>query len=282
MNTAHTIDHVLAKVKDIAVLPQVVFKIMETTGSDQSSAALLEREIIVDPGFSAKVLAQANSAFYGLPKKVTSIREAVMFLGFRQVRSLAMSVGVFDLFVGKTDTESLRRRSWWRSSVDTALCSKWLATRFNGIEPEEAYTCGLLHLIGKTLLDRFDSSGFKQIEEFIDQGVTDREAERQIYGCDHVQVALAVAKQWGFPETLVYGLNSADVPEQDAPCLRLRAAVAISHHIVERVVQSMPELNLLQGLPEWASEALVIPNESADQIIAGALATIAAASALAA
>ncbi|HXH59835.1 MAG TPA: HDOD domain-containing protein, partial [Fimbriimonadaceae bacterium] len=115
------VEIVLASTKEVAVLPQVVYKIMEMTSSTDSSAAMLERAIIIDPGFSTKILTQANSAYYALPRKVTSIKEAVAFLGFRAVRQLAMAVGVFDLFLGKTDAESIRRRGWWRHSLDTAL-----------------------------------------------------------------------------------------------------------------------------------------------------------------
>ncbi len=114
-NELDPIDRILSQCGDVAVLPQVVFKIMEMTGDDSSSAHALERAIVVDPGFSIKLLAQANSAYYSLPKKVTSIKEAIMFVGFKSVRQLAMAVGVFDMFVGKTDKDSLRRRGWWRA-----------------------------------------------------------------------------------------------------------------------------------------------------------------------
>ena len=123
------LNDILRKVNDLAVLPHVVFKVLEISGSSEAPASHMERAIVVDPGFSAKVLSLANSAGMGLPRKVNSIREAIAFLGFRQMRSLAMTVGVFDLFVGKTDKESLRRRAWWRHSIDTAVCCRWLATQ---------------------------------------------------------------------------------------------------------------------------------------------------------
>jgi HD-like signal output (HDOD) protein len=143
--TGHTnpaIEKVISRTREVAVLPQVVYKIMEMTASTDSSASLLEKAIVIDPGFSAKILTQANSAYYALPRKVTSIKEAVAFLGFRSVRQLAMAVGVFDLFVGKTDRESMRRRGWWRHSLDTAVCCRLVATKLGLRNADEAYTVG--------------------------------------------------------------------------------------------------------------------------------------------
>ena len=78
-------ERLLTVAGEIAVMPQVVYKIVETLRSETTSAADLEREISVDPGFSAKVLQQANSAYYALPRPVRSVKEAVTLLGFKQV-----------------------------------------------------------------------------------------------------------------------------------------------------------------------------------------------------
>ena len=152
-----------SRINEIAVLPHVVFKVLEISSSTDTPASAMEKAIIIDPGFSSKLLMLANSAYYSLPRKVSSIREATTFLGFKAVRQLAMTVGVFDLFVGKTDKESLRRRTWWRHSVDTAVCCRWLAAEAKSVSSEEAYTCGLLHYIGRTLLDRIGEANYEEV-----------------------------------------------------------------------------------------------------------------------
>ena len=107
----------MARMRDLAVLPHVVYKVLEISGNSDSSTAEVERTIVVDPGFSSKLLTVANSAYYALPRKVTSIREAILFLGFKSIRQIAMTVGVYDMFIGKTDAESMRRRTWWWASI---------------------------------------------------------------------------------------------------------------------------------------------------------------------
>lgn len=264
-----TTGNVLEHVADIAVLPQVVYKIIELTGSDESSAALMEREILIDPGFSAKLLRQANSAYYALPRKVTSIREAVMFLGFTSVRQLAMSVGVFDLFVGKTDRESLRRRKWWRHSLNTAVVARQLAPQF-GFDAEPAYTAGLLHLIGKTLLDRFDSALYEKVELVIEKGAPDLLAERAVYGCDHVLLGYEASLHWGFPDILASAMRYATPPDDGMPPIeaRFRAFTMLCTKLTGKIEW---EVNPLTATPvtytNWCLELLDIDEAGADELL---------------
>lgn len=271
------VEAICAKANQLAVLPQVVHKILEMTGSEEASAGSIEQAIIVDPGFSSRVLAHANSAHYALSKKVTSIRDAIMFLGFKLLRQLAMTVGVFDLFVGKSDKDSLRRRSWWRHSLDTAHCAAWLATKTNRTGKDEAYTCGLLHLVGKNLLDRFGGADYGNVEVLTDHYGGEREAEQRVYGCDHVEVALAVSRQWGFPEVLIAGLNYLDKPDPSDENRALRACVCIANLIARTALEPERARN---EWPEWALEELDISPEQIPQYIEGGTIAIAAAAKL--
>lgn len=265
---------------ELAVLPQVVYRIIETTASDTGSAADLEKAIVMDPGFSAKVLTLANSAHYALNRKVGSIREAVMFLGFRAVRSLAMSAGVFDLFVGKNDKESLRRRAWWRVSLDSAVAARVLAAELGVADKEEAYTCGLLHLIGKTVLDRSDSKQYELVMALMERDVQDRMAEQAIFGCDHIDVAEGISKRWGFPESLVAGLNYGDVPGEavENSIIALRACTAVAHAVSQRQVDGASVGAESQDgfLPTWALEVLRIDQEKASLLVAEMMEALAA------
>ncbi len=252
----------LARVNELAVLPHVIYKVLELSGSVDSSTAEIERAIVVDPGFSSRLLTVANSAYYALPKKVTSIKEAILFLGFKTIRQIAMTVGMYDMFVGKNDKESLRRRAWWRLSVDSAVCCRWLAKETRRLAPEDAYTCGLLHLIGKTLLDRFGEDDYERVDLFVAQGLPDRYAELEIYGCDHMQIAVAAARKWGFPEPLLYALQYMEPAPADEPNLPHRACVAVGSRVAHWAVEGAPgEGAPERQLPSWAVVGLGIPAE---------------------
>lgn len=270
-----------SRINEIAVLPHVVFKVLEISSSTDTPASAMEKAIIVDPGFSSKLLMLANSAYYSLPRKVSSIREATTFLGFRAVRQLAMTVGVFDLFVGKTDKESLRRRTWWRHSVDTAVCCRWLASEAKNVSAEEAYTCGLLHYIGRTLLDRIGEASYEDVETRVASGTSVVDAEMAVYGCHHVEVAQAAGKKWGFPDSLQLGIQYVD-PGPDNRYEGLCATVAISNKIAElaligRMKTENDAVEVEHVLPRWALDTLGLPEERTLELIESGIAAIGAA-----
>lgn len=252
------IQQVLDRTTDIAALPQVVFKITEMSASLDTSAATLERTITVDPGFTTKLLAKVNSAAYALPKKLTSIKEAVAFIGLRGVRELALTIGVFDMFLGKTDEESLRRRAWWRHSIDTAVVARLVANS-TGADGEEAYTAGLLHAIGKTALDRFDPASYAKVMALMEKGVVDWQAEQVVFGADHLKMSQALGNKWGLPAQIVNALDYVSEPESGMVGAETRAAVAIGEKISRMVLKGMSSSDMeAHHLPDWATQLLKI------------------------
>ncbi len=262
LTTEQVIQDILDRTTDIAALPQVVFKITEMASSIDTSAGTLERTITVDPGFSTKLLAKVNSAAYSLPKQVTSIKEAVAYIGLRGVRELALTIGVFDMFLGKTDEESLRRRSWWRHSIDTAVVSRMIANTYNA-DGEEAYTAGLLHAIGKTALDRYDPASYAKVMQLSEMNVPAWQAEQVVFGTDHLQLNQALALKWGLPDAIVNALDYVSPVESDLDGGKTRAAVAIGEKISSLLVKGTSVSDIeAHHLPDWAMEILKI---SADQ-----------------
>lgn len=250
-------ESVVQKVKELAALPQVVHQIIHLTNNPNASVKELERLISIDQGMSMRVLNTVNSAYYGFSRKIASIKDAVVLLGFKAVRNLAMTVSVFDLFVGKTDRQNLRRGKWWRHSIDTALCARLIASQVAGVSPDEAYTAGLLHDIGKPLLDRYGDAPYEQVEVLIEEGVPELVAERQVYGCDHAEVGRLVSQHWGFPDKLVeaIGAHHTESAEglQDAT---LTAVIVLANHIAHLLRQPDTPDDWWFEAPSWVVETL--------------------------
>ena len=253
------LDAVISRISEIAVLPHAVCRVLEISGSSVAAATELERAIVVDPGFTARLLERANCAFYGLPKRVSSVRDAVMFLGFKTVRQIALTVGFFDLFVGKTDKESLRRRGWWRLSVDTAITSKWLAQETGKATADEAYTVGLLHLIGKTVLDRTAIGAYDRTEVLMNAGISMLGAEVNVFNCTHVEVSMAACRKWGFPNAVIESMNYIEEPAAGTKFNNCIAVLALAHYIAD----------IARGgestLPEWTLAHLGVDAEIVDR-----------------
>jgi putative nucleotidyltransferase with HDIG domain len=263
-------ESVVQKVKDLAALPQVVHQIIHLTNNPNASVKDLERLISIDQGMSMRVLNTVNSAYYGFSRKIASIKDAVVLLGFKAVRNLAMTVSVFDLFVGKTDRQNLRRGKWWRHSIDTALCARLIASQVAGVSPDEAYTAGLLHDIGKPLLDRYGGTPYEQVEDLIAQGVPELAAERQVYGCDHAEVGRAVSQHWGFPEKLVEAIGCHHTESAnglgDAP---LTAVVVLANFVAHLLRQSDAPETWWFDLPQWVSETLQLTPQQLQSLYLG-------------
>ena len=255
----------VARVDELGVLPHVIWKVLEITSSGEGSAASIERAISVDPGFSSKLLVLANSAAFGLPRRVSTVREAVMFLGFRTVRTMAMTVATFDMFVGKTDKGSLRRRGWWRHSIDTAVCCRWLAGKLHDLVPDEAYTVGLMHLLGKNLLDRLADEDYNLVIDLVDQGVPDYKAEEHVFQVNHVDLMLRAAEHWHFPENICFALNYVERPTNKDADSRLRACVAVGSLLA--FLAKHGNVETARFIPTWALEQMTLSHRSMNSLV---------------
>jgi putative nucleotidyltransferase with HDIG domain len=256
------LDTIVDKAGDVSVLPQVVYKVIELTGKPSVAAIDVERVVSVDPGFSTRVLQLVNSAYYCLPKQVSSIKDAVMFIGFNHIRQLAMTIGAFDLFLGKKDKASMRRRVWWRHSLDTAAAARALAGEYPDANPEEAHAAALLHDLGKSLLDRYAEVPYDEVEALIAKGTSGLEAEKLATGTDHAEAGKAVAQNWRFPSLLVESIGHHHVPGPDMDHPQVCALVAVANafaHVIEDEDQRDP----FDAVPEWASLVLSMDRDTA-------------------
>ncbi|MDW8107981.1 MAG: HDOD domain-containing protein [Armatimonadota bacterium] len=266
---------IVQKVKELAVLPQVVHQIIHLTSNPNANVRDLERLIAIDQGMSTRVLNTVNSAYYGFSRKIASVKDAVMLLGFKTVRNLAMTVSVFDMFVGKTDRQNLRRGKWWRHAIDTALCARLIASQVDDVSPDEAYTAGLLHDIGKPLLDRYGDAPYEQVEDLMAQGVPELLAERQVFGCDHAEVGRAVSQHWGFPEKLAeaIGEHHAETISNwyDA---KLVAVTIVANCIAHTLRQPDAPNDWWFYLPNWLPDALQLTPQQLQSLYLGCEAEI--------
>ena len=261
------VEAIVGKMGELAALPHVVFKVVEAAGSADAPAAAVERAVVLDPGFAARLLAEANSPAYSSGVRVSSIREATMRLGFGTVRNLALAVGTFDLFVGRTDAESLRRRGWWKLSLDAAMAAKWLAHRTRAAKPDDAYTAGLLHLVGRTVLDRCGGVPYTRVHDLAKaKGISDAEAEWAVYGAHGGHIGEAAGAKWGFPGAMALAMNAVDAPAVADP---LRAVVALA--------AAMARGDGAENFPRWALETVGVPPEEVPTLLSEAAGAISAA-----
>jgi putative nucleotidyltransferase with HDIG domain len=251
MNTLKP-EQVLACLHSLPALPAVVTDLLASFDNEDVDVGALARQIARDQALAARLLRVANSSFYGLQTRISSINEAVVVLGFRAVRSMVIAVGVGGVFRAE-QCPGFGVQAHIRHGVGVGLAARALAlaTRRN---PEIAFTGGILHDIGKLVLASCFSPQYQQ-------ALTYRErhdcpvvvAERDVLGLDHAIVGGLLADAWRFPPALRSALAehhspaaaTADSlsPSPVAPAVRRRdwAAVRAVHRAGGRCGRRWPD-----------------------------------------
>ncbi len=232
-----SLGQILAESGDPAPLPQVIFRLGQMTADPKATAADLERLIGIDPALAARVLALANSHYYGLSGRISSLHEAVVFLGFKTLRDMTGTITGFNQFLGRGDTPALARRTLWRHSVDTAQCARIIAGGLPAaardvVSGDQAYTAGLLHDIGKLALDHCRHALFVSLMQMAQvQHVRYHEIETEVMPVGHSQIGAAQAQHWNLPPELCEAIAFHHTPRAAALCPKLTATVCLANEI---------------------------------------------------
>jgi putative nucleotidyltransferase with HDIG domain len=224
-------EKIYSKIDEIPTLPIVIPKLLSLIESDKSNVADIADAISRDPAMTSNILKVANSAYYGFSKGISSLEKAVSLLGFNMVQSLALSIGVLrSLPAGKKSTH-FSQKGLWIHSLSVATVMRELGKRFGKQEDtEHLFIIGLLHDIGKIVLDQFFSELFwLALEEVHNLGNVElHEVERRVIGFDHGEVGAMLLTRWKFPDMICNAIavhHLSEIPEgmyaKDAVMLRI-------------------------------------------------------------
>lgn len=188
-------------------MPVVVQAVMDSFNDPNLEVGTLADKISMDEGVSTRVLRVANSSFFGLSCRVSSIHDAVVVLGFNSIRSLAMAAGLVHLFP-KSGQGQFDHQVFWLNSLRVAAAARGLAGCCR-LESETAFTAGLLHDIGQMVLNTCLHEEFDAVlKRYHEDGGDLYALEREMLGFDHAQVGVEVARRWNFPEVIQQVIQS--------------------------------------------------------------------------
>lgn len=181
-------------------IPGVFAELTELLHDDDVDLRTLGGVIGKDPSMAVNVLRLANSAFYGLPNKVKTIEHAVTMLGIREITSLFMACQVARIFRPGPGEKAMDLNAFWLHSVATGVLAKVFCTEFRIAPNSQAYLAGLMHDVGKIILDRFLHSEYKKVLQLtFDENMPLIEAEKQILGETHGTVGGWLMERWKLP-----------------------------------------------------------------------------------
>ncbi len=252
------LDRLLQASTQLPAIPDVVQSLILSFEDPQADIDTLAEKISHDPALAAKVLRLANTAAYGGNRRIASISDAVMMLGFNTLRTLVLACGLVGQFKHFTGVDM---RVFWRRSFRVASTCSWLA-RSCGQNADIAFSVGLLHNLGQLLLAVADPVAAQEVSRLVDEGEDRFVAEMNILGFTTVQAAAELASRWRFPRDIVEGIAGQQMPLQQDPPSALAMIVHLAIVLV-RGTEAEVDLDwLAKLLPQRVLEALRLKPEA--------------------
>jgi putative nucleotidyltransferase with HDIG domain len=188
----------------LPTLPTVVSKMIELVDNPRTSAASLARLISTDQALTAKILKLANSAYYGFPREIATVNMAIVVLGFNTVKDMGLSLSVFQVFKDADGDKAFDVAKFWEHSIGCGAAARMLSRRLKYRLVGETFVAGLLHDIGKVILNQYMHKEFIEIIRLCKNGEQTLDAaEESVIGTSHAQVGSWLAEKWNLPKTMV-------------------------------------------------------------------------------
>ena len=192
---------ILKKVNTLSPIPRILSEVLQLLNDPYTSPNILAKAISKDQSVVLKLLTIANSPFYGLTKRVSSIEFAIMILGYDEIRNIVTALSLMESIKNKSD-QYLDQRIFWMHSIVTATIAKKLAMDFSLEKNGEAFIAGLLHDLGLSVIHRFMHSDFVAICDLMKQGIPSLEAEKEVLGLSHGAIGEVFLTNWNIPEVI--------------------------------------------------------------------------------
>jgi HD-like signal output (HDOD) protein len=230
------LEAVLSSIETMAAQQPSAARIVSMADSDDTDARTLARTLASDVALAGRVMKLANSAYFGMRGRVTSLQIAVTVVGFPTVRTMA-TVALSGL-----DDESRLPEGFWAMSSCVALAASTLAPRF-GQRPQDALCLGLLAPLGVALLHHNDRQGYAELAATEPTSAGRRAAEVRRYGIHAFRLTAVALEQWGFPPSMVTPLVAVgDLGDGDGALLRAALEVAARLTVEDHLPTPVEEL----------------------------------------
>jgi putative nucleotidyltransferase with HDIG domain len=209
-----------AKIKNIASLlksfpsmPGAAVKLLALIDDPDMSVSQIEAILKHDAGLTANILKLANSAYFGIPSKVGSVRQAVLILGLKRLIQMVIASCVSAVMDKPVPGYDLPPGELWRHSIAVSVAAEGLVKELEIGATEEIFTAALLHDVGKLVLGTFVKDEFAEIEAALKRDVSFEVAEEMVLGTNHADLGAQILTQWSLPSDIVNAVRWHHTPE---------------------------------------------------------------------
>lgn len=195
--TAAQLQNIVMTTRDLPAMPQVASKVLELSSNPNTSAQQLQQVISDDQAMTGRILKIANSAMYSCSRKVKTLTEAIVMLGFNSIRSLVVTSAARNLYNTRKSRTGLKERLLWEHSIGAAFAARLLAVERAPSMAEEAFLAGLMHDIGKLVLNLRVPEQFDEIVQVVyNESRPFHVTEAELLGYDHTHVGALLVNKW--------------------------------------------------------------------------------------
>lgn len=223
------LEKLVDKIDTIPSLPVVVAEGLRVIDSVDAGPKELAEVLYKDQSLTTTILKFANSAYYGFNRKISTITEAIVILGFNTIRSLLLAASVQRTVGGEIKGYELAQGELWKHSIICAMTARSIARRVGFPGVEQAFIAGLIHDIGKVILSIHVASQFDELMTIVsEQNTNFSQAEKELFGVDHAQIGGLVAERWNLPEDLVDAIAHHHLPDEVVEIKTITAVVHVA------------------------------------------------------
>ena len=208
--------NIMARVDSFPSMPGAATKLLTLLDNPDSTAAQVEEILRYDPGLTANVLKLTNSAYFGLPAKVASVRQAIVLLGWKTIFKLVMT-SCMNAVIGKqVPGYDLSAGELWRHSLAVSVAAEGLMKELKIAAPDEVFTAALLHDVGKMVLGDFVQEDREKLDRLASPDLPFQELEQQVFGADHAEIGARILSNWSLPAEIVGAVRWHHAPDSAA------------------------------------------------------------------
>jgi len=227
--------NIQAAIESVRPIPQVALKVLRIIQEGDYDINKISEEVRKDQVISAKTIQLCNSALFSKRQDVASLDHALVFLGQELFLKLVISAAVQSYYSQCANGYSLCKGGLYHHAVGTAMVAEKIARMTQKVVPAIAYTAGLLHDIGKVVLDQYIAGAYPLLyREFQEQPSELIEAEQRILTVDHTHTGEMLARQWSLPDILTEAIRFHHQPEKSTCDRTLTTAVYLADLLMSR------------------------------------------------
>ena len=207
------LEDIMAEVRSFPSIPGAAVKLLTVLDNPDTPASKIEETLRYDPGLTANVLKLTNSAYFGFPAKIGSVRQAVTLIGTKRLIQIVMLSCVSAVMDKPVPGYDLPPGELWRHSIAVSVAAEGLVKEQSIPAADEIFTAALLHDVGKLILGGFLKEDIKKIELAASRGMSFEMAEHSVFETNHAEIGALILKNWSFPLKIVNAVRWHHAPD---------------------------------------------------------------------